>query len=282
MNILIGADPEVFVKRHNKFVPACGMIKGTKEKPFPVKSGAVQVDGLALEYNINPASTLQEFIRNVITVKHELRSLIPSEYNLSTVPVARNFLNFNTLPDESKELGCEPDYNAYTPGMIPQALRSKPDENVRVGAGHIHIGWRDDNVDPLDPVHFEECKLVIKELDIVLGPALALIEGRPGHERREHYGPLGSFRPKSYGVEYRTPSNIWTKNRAMMTLVYKTVMEVMKRIMDHRKGLCHERVNRYDTIIAIDRAFKYGKDVDVKIICDRLINRARKFDYVSV
>ncbi len=45
-------------------VTASGLVipDTAKEKPFPVTNGAVQVDGMALEYNIDPASTVEEFV----------------------------------------------------------------------------------------------------------------------------------------------------------------------------------------------------------------------------
>ena len=49
----IGADPEVFVADSltNTFVSAHDLVPGTKLEPFAVNKGAVQVDGMALEFN---------------------------------------------------------------------------------------------------------------------------------------------------------------------------------------------------------------------------------------
>ena len=68
MEILVGCDPEVFVKKNNQFVSAHGLIRGDKKNPFPVKDGAVQVDGMALEFNINPAHSENEFVFSVQSV----------------------------------------------------------------------------------------------------------------------------------------------------------------------------------------------------------------------
>ena len=56
--ILVGCDPEVFVAKGGKFISAHGMIPGTKKAPHKVERGAVQVDGMALEFNIDPAASL--------------------------------------------------------------------------------------------------------------------------------------------------------------------------------------------------------------------------------
>ena len=53
--ITVGADPELFVKKGRSFQSAYGMIPGTKQKPKKVIKGAVQVDGMALEFNIDRA-----------------------------------------------------------------------------------------------------------------------------------------------------------------------------------------------------------------------------------
>ena len=55
MNILIGADPELFVMKNGKFHSADDLIPGSKDEPYPVENGAVKVDGMALEFNIRPA-----------------------------------------------------------------------------------------------------------------------------------------------------------------------------------------------------------------------------------
>ena len=41
--------------------------------------------------------------------------------------------------------------------------------------------------------------------------------------RRELYGKAGAFRPKPYGVEYRTPSNIWIRSRDMRRCIFDLV-----------------------------------------------------------
>ncbi len=60
-NFTYGCDPEVFLMVGDKYVSAHGLFPGTKAEPFKVEKGAVQVDGLALEFNIDPAKTPEEF-----------------------------------------------------------------------------------------------------------------------------------------------------------------------------------------------------------------------------
>jgi len=66
----IGADPELFLRENGKPISAFGMVEGTKESPFKTDNGAYQVDGMALEFNIDPVPTGNSFERfNVNIIK---------------------------------------------------------------------------------------------------------------------------------------------------------------------------------------------------------------------
>lgn len=227
---LIGADPEVFVmdRKEGKFISAHGLVKGTKYAPTPVENGAVQVDGMALEFNISPASTEEEFVSNIFSVKQQLHQMIGADqFDLVAVPT----VNFNKdvweiTPEEAKELGCDPDFDAWQDGVA----NPRPDNNttMRTGAGHIHIGWGKD-IDIEDPDHLAACMAVVKQLDASVGVASILwdIDGK----RRELYGKAGAFRPKSYGVEYRVLSNKWLNDKALTSYVYKAVTHACTDLM---------------------------------------------------
>ena len=68
-NVLIGADPEMFLysEQYHKFVPVCGLIGGTKKKPLPItdEGHAVQEDNVMVEYCIPPSVTLEEFLKHI-------------------------------------------------------------------------------------------------------------------------------------------------------------------------------------------------------------------------
>lgn len=218
IEILIGADPELFYydPAAKQFRGAEGIIPGTKVEPFKVPKGAIQVDGMAAEFNIDPARSREEFIENIRAVREALASYKP-EYKLLSVPTAKfDPEYFDAQPAHSKELGCNPDWNAYTGRQNDAPLDRHA---IRTGAGHIHIGWTTD-ADPFDPVHMEDCTAIIKQLDYYVG-APSLLWDRD-KDRRKMYGAAGAFRPKSYGVEYRTPSNAWLgKGEALAGWVYE-------------------------------------------------------------
>src|SRR3990167_4731589 len=167
LKISIGADPEVFCRNPNtrELVSAYGMIQGTKYQPLPVRNGAVQVDGNALEFNITPAYTQDEFLRNIKDVYQQLKDMVPG-YNVVPEPIAAFSPEyFNSLPEAAKELGCDPDFNAYSGKVNPRPEIFEP---VRSAGGHIHIGWTQD-VDIGDPGHFADCQEIAKQMDYYLG-----------------------------------------------------------------------------------------------------------------
>ena len=225
--ILIGADPELFVIKDGKYHSAHGLIPGTKIKPHVVPDGAVQVDGLALEININPAKSSQEFIASTNSVLETLRDMVPDEFEIVISPTAIfEAEHIEDQPIEAQLLGCDPDYNAYTETFneAPEA-----DPVLRTAAGHIHVGWTQGE-DPNDPKHFSSCISLVKQLDLSLGLASVLLD--PDTQRKQLYGRAGAFRPKSYGLEYRVPSNFWLKSRDYMEAAYNITYTATYQMMN--------------------------------------------------
>lgn len=208
-NFTFGCDPEVFLKKNGKPASAYGILPGDKKNPHKTDGGAIQVDGMAAEFNIDPvpSNNFELFNARVIQQIKEIRNRVPG-YSLNVAPVqdfGEDFLA--KQPEEAKELGCDPDFNAYTLQPNPRPDGERP---FRTGAGHVHIGWGADI--PIDnQEHIEICANFVKVLDCTVGLFMTMIDQDP--RRRELYGKAGAFRPKPYGVEYRTPSNVWIKNR---------------------------------------------------------------------
>ncbi len=220
-NFTIGCDPEIFLQDEDgNPMSAHGIIPGTKHEPFAVTDGAVQVDGLALELNTNPVSTndFNAFNTNVVSVLGELKKMVKEKYpkarfNISPVQdFGEEFLA--AQPDEAKELGCDPDYNAYTMEVNPRPDGTRP---FRTGAGHLHFGWGSGI--PVDnEEHHAICADFVRMLDATVGLVMTYLDRDP--RRRELYGMAGAYRTKHYGVEYRTPSNRWLTTKASRSLVF--------------------------------------------------------------
>lgn len=231
MKVKIGCDPEFFLfdTEDKQYVSAHTFVPGTKEEPVPVPYGAIQSDGVAVEYNIIPANTEDEFVKANCEVLSYLRKLVPARYEFHFAPVApfsKEYLN--SLPEKVRALGCTPDYNAYT-----KKKNTTPNAEVefRTASGHIHVGWTNDE-DPYNPEHFEAACMLTKSLDYYLGMMSCIFEGP--NIRRDLYGNVGAFRPKSYGMEYRVPSNWWLKHPEYMQMVYQATLYTINRLEEGR------------------------------------------------
>lgn len=234
MNITIGCDPELFIySNHSKeFKSAHLYVPGNKKSPVKVPRGAIQVDGVAAEFNIVPARTQKEFIRNVRNVVSLLERVIRKhdpDLELRATPTAYfNAEVFEAFPPEVKLLGCEPDYNAYTKKVNPKPETNEP---FRTGAGHIHIGWQ--NEDEIADAHFETCCDLVRNLDVVLANSEPAWD--KDQKRRELYGKMGAFRPKTYGVEYRVLSNAWLNAEETVKYVYDATMATVSQFFKGMK-----------------------------------------------
>ena len=219
MTILIGADPELFIKHKTtgEYRGAHEFIPGSKNYPAPVKRGAVQVDGFAAEFNIDPARTVREFVRNTKTVLKQLKEMVPEDFDLDVSPVAMFEEDyFDSTPEMVKELGCDPDFDAYSVQINPPP--KEPRKGMRTGAGHIHLGFTEME-DIYDNIYLKKCASLIKIMDVMVGVPSVLYDD--SEERRSMYGKAGTFRPKPYGAEYRTLSNVWVSNEELMEKVFK-------------------------------------------------------------
>lgn len=225
MNILIGCDPEVFVKQNGLFKSAHNLIKGDKKNPFKIRSGAVQVDGMALEFNIDPAATEDQFLFNVQDVFDQMKLMVP-DYEIAVTPVAHfDPAYLKAQAPEALELGCDPDFNAWTADVNPRPDGDRP---MRTASGHIHVGFTN-NEDILDEFHQHRCNTLGKQLDFYLGlPSIFYDEDK---ERREMYGKAGAVRYKPYGVEYRTLSNAWLKSAASIRWVYRNAVKGVNELI---------------------------------------------------
>lgn len=266
MEIKIGADPELFVRdANNNLVSAYNLIPGTKAEPFKVNNGAIQVDGMALEFNIDPAASEKQFKANINSVMGQMKSKLPEGYSFDISPTAHFGKEMIAAqPAIARELGCEPDYNAYTGEANP---RPNVDAPFRTASGHIHIGWTE-GMDPRDPEHFEACRMVVKQLDSILAPMSNLWD--KDKERRELYGALGAFRPKSYGVEYRVLSNAWLLQKETVKLVYNVTTEAVNALLRGQRyyerydaaKFFHQEDPAYWTNCAFDYFDHYGMPAD--------------------
>lgn len=222
--VLIGTDPELFLKDESgRYVSAHDLIPGSKHQPHRVERGALQPDGVAAEFNTDPAATADEFLANIDQVIEQLESTFKTlrpDLTIAITPTATFEKEyFDGLPMVATILGCTPDYNAYTGGENDPPSTTEP---FRTGSGHIHVGWGR-GFKPNHKEHFEKCRLMVKQLDTVLYVSSLLWDS--DDKRRTLYGKIGCFRPKVYGVEYRPLSNSYLQSKE----IQRSVFEITKR-----------------------------------------------------
>ena len=213
----IGADPELFIRNKytNKYTSAVGLITGTKDEPTPIDNlgHAYQVDNVAVEFNIAPAASLQDFRASIHKVLDYLRQKLP-DYDFSKES-AVSFPKDELNTPEAQLFGCEPDFDAWN--MIENVKPHADDANLRSAGGHIHVG---SDIAINNPI------AVIRALDLHLGVPSVRLDA--GSLRRQLYGKAGSFRFKKYGTEYRTLSNFWIFDNSLIDWAYQGTQRALE------------------------------------------------------
>lgn len=223
--ITIGSDPEVFVEKNGKIVSAIGMIEGTKDEPFPItdKGHFIQTDNIAMEFNIPPCNTEDEFVENILFVKKYLQDI--AEINGCTLSTkSSDIIRKSELKHpQALVFGCEPDLNPYLKDINPSP-KSK-NKNLRCVGGHIHIGYPDANI--------ETTEKIIKAFDIFVALPALLIDN--DEMRRELYGKAGAFRFKDpWGCEARVLSNFWIHSEELIRWVYRQTIKAVELVLDNK------------------------------------------------
>lgn len=237
MNIVsFGCDPEIFLKdASGNIKSAIGLFGGTKEKPKPLKTlgdgYAVQEDNVLMEFNIPPAPTPAVFV-NSVQKTVDLLSKRAAMHGLSFA----NGSAYSLHPDElthprAKVFGCDPDFNAYTGEKNPPPKANDP--CLRSAGGHIAVGfscYQGVLTEYLKKNKKELDAFLVREMDMFLGIPSILIDD--GLLRKQLYGKAGAFRPKSYGVEYRSLSNFWVFSPAFI----KSMLENWNTFLQKEMG----------------------------------------------
>lgn len=207
----LGCDPEIFLidPIESRFISSVGKIGGSKDEPMPIneEGDAVQEDNVTVEFNTPPCFSVEQFIEHINKNKEWIRQRA-NELQLEMKITASAVFDDQQLDTPAaKTFGCEPDFNAWQDGrMNPRPRAANP--NLRSCGGHIHIGLEES----------DDVLMVVKAMDLFVG--CLMLEFDKDNGRRELYGKAGAFRPKAYGVEYRTASNAWIESDALIRWVW--------------------------------------------------------------
>lgn len=235
----IGADPELFAQDTAGVLRSCiGLIGGTKEEPKWLddhKSLGVQEDNVAAEYCFAPAYNEEQFVQAIELGKSAVASILKQHNLLLSNKASHSFIAEELEHPMALVFGCDPDFNAWD--LKQNEKPTADDKCFRTCGGHVHIGV-DGCTDPMEQVR------LTKLMDLHLG-LWSVIEDTDT-QRRNLYGAAGCFRPKPYGIEYRTLSNYWIFDKSTIRSVYSRARNA---VSDFIKG---ENVNNEQIRKAID------------------------------
>lgn len=241
---LVGADPELLLFDDSGPVAAEGIIPGTKDRPHALERGvSVHPDNVCLEFNMPPCHNRGEFVRTVVDAMQQCDSILPEGIRMECAPAVE--FKKEVLENSGAEamlFRCREDEFVWKDyGIFDQSY----EECVlwRVAGGHVHIGLSE------DPPHYQKVNTAIA-CDYFIGLPMVLEEPLSGVIRRKYYGKAGAVRFKSYGVEYRTPSNIWLLDANSIGTMYDRVMQAVAYQMSIEDLL--RAVPGVDVIKAID------------------------------
>lgn len=255
--VKVGADPELFLydRKVKTFFSAVGLIGGTKDQPVPIddEGHSLQEDNVAVEFCIPPASSEKAFVDSIHYVLDHLKEKVEPRFELSIVPSAA-FKSSQLQTKQAHLVSCRPDYNAWTLA-INEFKRSKKNTNLRTAGGHIHVGYA--NPDEDNQVN------MIRAMDLFIGVPSVILDSDT--KRRELYGKAGAFRPKPYGVEFRTPSNFWIKTRELTSWAYQNTHKAVKFLNEGNtiEGDLGQRIQETINQIDLDGARAICKEFEL-------------------
>ncbi len=259
----VGCDPELFVVNANGDPVCADMIPGTKAEPHKVPFGAVQRDGFAAEFNIDPVNNFEEFDHHIVEVMKSLKGFLPKGYSLLAAPsVVFKPEIFDDAPDDAKELGCSPDFDAWTGDVNPPP--SDPNNPLlRTASGHLHFGWTDD-ASLSDMQHILNCRDLVRQLDWYLGGWSIKMD--TDSIRRRLYGKAGACRYKPYGVEYRVLSNFWLQTKTRRLAVWNRAAQAIKdmrtgflpdKVGDSANSLLIQSINTSERVAILEKSYRF-------------------------
>lgn len=220
MTATIGTDPEYLLQHEGKLVSAIGKIQGNKEERICRNGHQIFYDNVLAEIAIKPAKEKNEFNENVRSGLQELMKIIaPYEICLQAAGL---FSDADLADPEAHKIACDPETCAYS---LEEEKPDKFPSNYRTAGGHIHVG------------HPEIVKgfnrvFTIRMMDLFVGiPSVLLDKDETSVFRRSIYGMPGRYRKTTYGIEYRTLSNFWTKSPLLTEWIYDASQFVVEFVL---------------------------------------------------
>ena len=272
----IGVDPEFFILDDNSNpINAIRVLPGKSHNPLKKNGINFYHDNALAEFNFAPVKSEIEFIEKTRESIKILKSLV-HPYNISIQAFAEFDKQEMILPN-AREVGCNPDYDAYTltQNDIPSMFFTKT--NNRAAGGHFHIGGEKD-----DAVCHPFLKpIFVFMLDLFVGiPSVVFDHSVSSFRRRKVFGHAGSHRDKTYGLEYRVLSPFWLRSTNTASLMYRLIEFVFESMNNefYKKfwNFYPDRL-RSDKPATAFECYGYDHKAVINAINDNDVNAARRF-----
>lgn len=212
-----GCDCEFILTLHGQYKSAVSVLKGTREKRERINGHEIFHDNVLAEVAIKYGSHVQEVQKNFKNALQTLSGLVsPCKLHLAA---SADYPRKELQDPDAQEAGCDEETDAYTRQTLKSQEHAIKTTPFRTAGGHIHLGGAGALQNSI------KIKLVVYALDLFVGiPSLFLDNNVMSHERRRMYGKAGSFREKSYGLEYRVLSPFWLRSPETVKLIYDLSM----------------------------------------------------------
>jgi len=217
-NLLIGSDPEFFLKKDGEIKTSLDYIAGDKYSPINIGKYKVFKDNVLVEGNMLPSTSSNDFINKMKEMK-EMIKLVSGGCDVISMDSFK-FKPEQLDNEEAKTFGCSPYELGWESKTIDANDLSK--SLIRSAGFHIHIGYEK-----------ESNKIMKKQLDKMIARAydyFCINPSRIHHNdefRNKNYGVYGAYRNKPYGVEVRSLGGFFSQDK-YLEWVYNQSIETIK------------------------------------------------------
>lgn len=240
--IIFGSDPEFFFLENGEIIPPVFLWGEGKriiwKSDFPYRvyeeneELAVTSDGAACELIVSPDKDWEKVFDRIQEGIRISSSMVESpDVELGIIPTAQ--IPERYLVDETVITGCDPDFDAFNEEWFAKETISN--SSYRYAGAHIHIGF--ENKDMIEHVHRNIVPFV-QLLSIFVGiPSFTMSSNKKLESlRTKKYGKPAKYRIPEHGVEYRSPSNNWIKNKELAGILFENVRKVVELFKNQEKA----------------------------------------------
>lgn len=243
----LGSDPEFFLKdESDQFVSGHYITEGKKDSPEPLEREGFNLftDNLAVEGNIPPARSYEEFEQNMLYLIDQIRTRA-EKYDLSIVHAGQARFNDEYCRSiQGQEFACSSALYAWqgtyyksfdSVSIHPNKTPSFADTDMRSAGFHIHIGYHVDERTYEDYMVYDIILVKLFDLFVTL-PALKIQQSEKFRE--ENFGILSNFRSKPYGVECRSLSSYFSH-----PIYYEWIWNQLMEMFDYANSLSSDQLD---------------------------------------